>query len=224
MASHSALLFLLLCISRAADALKMKIDFGERKCFTEDVNAHRPVLLDFRASAGHSDMDVDLFVTDHKGKVVFHKSGLSHSRATIGPVLDPPESHGSLTAYAPQYVTYRFCFMHQVVPGQVAENVERHIDFRVSSAPARREKEGLITFRDTDRSNAQIHKLEEEILLLVEKMDVIREQERFLTLKNDSTSRFLTTVSSLTSSLVIAVGILQLEFVQSILRQRKMIH
>lgn len=224
MAVRLTLMVLLVCMSRRVTAMQMAIGFGERKCFSEDLPVQRPILIDFRASAGQSDMDVDLFVTDSRGQVVFHKSGLSHHRATFH---TPDGLNNDVDAnsygHAPRFATFRFCVMHQILQGQVKEAVERRIVFNVRSGSTKKENNDIAKFNDVDRANSHIRKLEEDILVLVDKMDVLREQERILTLKNESTSSFLTTVSSLTSLLVLGVGLLQFEMMQGVLKERKVI-
>lgn len=210
--------------------MQVNLGFGERKCFSEELASDKPVLVDFQAGAGLSDMDIDLFVTDDRGVVVLHQSGLSHHKTT----LDSPqkqlllhrqhfqdEAQGPAVS-TPGFHTYRFCVMHQALPGQVGAQEKRRITFAIRSANENAWK--LARGEHTNNMHSHIQKLEDEVSDLMGKMDALREKERLLTMTNETTSRFLTRVSMLTSLFVMIVGMLQLELTEGVLRERKFIH
>lgn len=208
------LLLALLVMTVPSSSMQLALGFGERKCFSEEVPTDRPLLVDFRTAAGVANMDLDLFVTNTEGQVVFHKSGLSHHRTTL-------EYHTA--QHLPALTTYRFCLMHQTIPGQIMEKAERKVEFDIRPAVKERDTAQLVRRDQTDNAHQNLRLLEGEIAELVEMMDMLREQEQLLTSTNESTSRFLMTVNSLTSLFVLSVGMLQLEMVQGVLKQRKFI-
>lgn len=213
---------LFLTLSTPSSSLQIALGFGERKCFSEEVPTDRSLLVDFHSAAGTASMDLDLFVTNTEGQVVLHKSRLSHIRATLEPAgLIHHKDHAA--RHAPSLTTYRFCLMHQTMPSQIMERAERKVDFEIRPAAAERDVSQILSGGQMDTAHESLRQLESEITMLVEVMDAMREQEQVLTSANESTSRFLTTVSSLTSLFVLSVGMLQLEVVQAVLKYRKFI-
>lgn len=206
-------------IWRTTAALQMTLGFGQRKCFSEDLSVHRPILLDFRTSAGRTDMSVDLFVTDPRGHVIYHQTGLTHKHATVEPPVKLLVMGGKL----PDVLPFRFCVMHQAMPSQIVERTERRIAFSIRSGATKEEKHDLIRARDVVKTGGNLRKLEEQVLQVLDKVDVLREQERLLTLKNETTTSFLTTSSSFCSLLVVLVGVLQVDYIRGIMRKRKLV-
>lgn len=208
------LLISLLVMAIPSSSMQFALGFGERKCFSEEVPTDRPLLVDFHTAAGASNMDLDLFVTNTEGQVVFHKSGLSHHRATL-------EQH--TVQHMPAFTAYRFCLMHQTIPGQIMERAERKVEFEIRPVVREGDAARLVRRGQADNAYQNLRRLEGEIMELVEMMDALRKQEQLLTSTNESTSRFLMTLSSLASLFVLVVGMLQLEMVQGVLKQRKFI-
>lgn len=216
----NVLLVHLLTVTRETSALQLGMYFGDRKCFLEDVQSDRPLHIDFHAVGGMVEMELDLFITDALGTVVWHKSGLSHHKVT----LDAPDTRsGARVEGGPRMETYRFCVMHQTLPGQIDTGAQRRVIFDIWSGRVGGKVEDIARLGDVNKANGHIKKLEEDVLDLVGKMDLLKEEEQLLTMRNEYTSRFLIMVNSLASMLVMAVGALQLEAIQGVLRERKFI-
>lgn len=204
-------------------SMQMELRFGERKCFNEDVPIDRRILVEFHCAAGSKPMELDLFVTNMNGKVLIHKSGLSHLRTTIEAPKVPHKSlYGSY--HKAIFTTYRFCLMHQTVPSQVAAETGRKVEFRIRAAAVESDSSGALQAGQASDTQGALHELEGEVIELLKNMDSLNEEERLLAMTNEAMSRFVVTLGSLSSLVVLAVGTLQLEIIQIIFKNRRLIH
>lgn len=203
------------------NAMQIMLQFGERKCFSEEVPTDYPIAIDFHTAAGENDMDLDLFVTDTVGRVRLHKSGLSHLRSTLEPLEQEEETYNGQGKAS--FTTYRFCLMHQTIPGQVAHQSGRRVEFNIQPLSYHVNRTNPLTHSHVGSTREKLAEMEHEIMSLMQKIDVLREQERVLTDMNEGTSHYLLRISSITSLIVLGTGYVQISYLRDVLRKRKFI-
>lgn len=224
---RSRLLILAACLPLLAvssEAMQIELKFRERKCFQETVEPGRSIKCDFHASDGLRDMQIDLFVANSRGRVVAHRTGLSHYKFSLSSTSELERDSALLQgAQSPPGETFRFCVMHQGINGQIPDNVTRKITFNIRLA-MRKEDTALLVKKDTANATIQnLRELKDAVRYLIAKMDRLREAEATLSSLNASTTQQLLHFSSLTSIFVLVLGFLQTEAIQVVLRNRKLL-
>lgn len=201
-----------------ASCLQIGMTFGSRKCFTEQIPRGAKVYADFHSSSLATPLEIDVFITNERGVVVAHKSALTAHKFTIDG--SPSNAQGG-----PRWETYRICLLHQPHPHQVAIEGLTLISFKIRAGGAGVEEKGLqiLESKHVDFVKDKIRLVEEDLNLVLGRMDDIRVQEEALFRHNRATATQLVSLSSVTSIVIVLIGFLQFDAVKSALRKRKFI-
>lgn len=215
--SHTSffLLLTLLLGPCLSSAITFDLQYGSRKCVSEDI----PPLSDVRGvihvSGGGGDMALDLFVSDPRGVVYFHKADANSIKYSF--------KSGAFDSRATQ--AYRFCVVHQVHPNAATRSdLSRRVslDVKVESEQSRVEVEALAKRGHLSKVQESFQEVYHEVDSLIQKMDELRMKEQTLSDINEDTSRTVLRVTVLAAIFTIGTGVLNFMNLKSFFKQKKL--
>lgn len=208
---------LVLGMLHEAYSVQISMMFGARKCFMEQVPRGATIYAEVHTFSASNPLDIDVFITNERGIVVANKAAITDHKFTI---------QGSTNNQGkPPFETYRLCFLHQPHPHQVTTPGETRVSFnvRIGGGGVGAQRVELLKRDHMDLTNDKIHNLEQDLNRLLLQIDDLKHQEEMLSRYNSATSRHLVTLSSLTSVIIVAIGVMQFDAVKLALRKRKVI-
>lgn len=214
---HTLSALWLLLVFHDAYSVQISMKFGARKCFMEQVPRGATIYAEVRTFSAANPIDIDVFITNERGIVVANKPAITEHKFTIqGTTNNQGKS---------PFETYRLCFLHQPHPHQVKTPGETRVSFnvRVGGGGVGAQRVELLKRDRMDLTNDKIQTLEQDLNRLLLQMDDLKHQEEILSRYNSATSRHLVTLSSLTSVIIVAIGVMQFDAVKVALRKRKVI-
>lgn len=209
-------LLLLLHVSPLhATSLTFNLPYGQRKCFSDDLPPSTSCRGTVHVTSGKGEMSLDLFVTDPRGTVFFHKSDVNSVKFSF--------RTGSFQQHTTQ--KYRFCVVNQVHPHAVhAADVVRKVTLDVEAITEHREKaiSRLAKQDHADKLYADFLAASQLVDNMIEKMDDLRVSEQFLTDLNQSTATTILRVSMVACVLTVATGVLNFLSLKSFFKRKKL--
>lgn len=213
---HLSLAFALaLALFAPATALTFDLLYGSRKCVSEDLPPGAEVKGELHVSGGSGDMSLDLFVSDPRGVVYFHRAAVNSVKYSF--------TSGSFDANAQQ--TYRFCVVHQVHPNSAARtDVSRRVslDVKVDSASVKEDMKLLASKSDVSRVSDKFQGLYQEVDELIGRMEVLRKAEAALSVANAETSRIVLRVTVIAGVFTVLTGVLNFVSLKSFFKSKKL--
>lgn len=222
-----SLLMTLVCVACgarlvAASALTFNLPYGQRKCFMEELPPAATVRGTLHVSSGRGDMSLDMFVSDSRGTVHFHKSDVNSIKFSF----HTPTSHRNDGHYVdgiPE--TYRFCVVNQVHPqAATSPGVTRRVTLDVSYMSNRHsdEVEKLAKQDHVEKIFSTFSSVSADVDSLIERLDDLRARERQLSELNENTAYTILTISLLASIFTILTGMLNFLSLKSFFKRKKL--
>lgn len=208
--------------ARAADApspgnaLTFELPYGQRKCFTEDLAPSTTTRGTVHVASGTGEMTLDLFVSDARGVVHFHK-------ADVGSV-----KFSFRTAPGPAHVRemYRFCVVNQVHPHAAggAGRTVRRVTLRVEEVQERGELTlGRIAKQEhVDKVYSSFLSVSSDVDGLIEKMEELRAKEQTLSEVNERTATTILRISLIACIFTIGTGVLNFLSLKTFFKRKKL--
>lgn len=206
---------LLLLLATNASALTFDLLYGSRKCISEDIPPLSDVRGELHVSGGSGDMALDLFVSDPRGVVYFHRAEANSVKYSF--------KSGEFDSRTTQ--AYRFCVVHQVHPNAATKtDVSRRVslDVKVESEKSRVEVDALAKRGHLSNVQEKFQDVYHEVDGLIQKMDELRMKEQTLSEVNEDTSRTVLRVTVLAAIFTIGTGVLNFMNLKSFFKQKKL--
>lgn len=200
--------------------MQLEIQYGTKKCFTEQVPRGANIFAEFNIASGATPMALDLFVHNERGGLIAHETSVSHYKLTI-----PSHHHARSLAdeHGPPFEIFRFCLLHHLHPNDPRLSGYRRVFFDIKNDGLLLNQKHLVFTHDTDDTSRKIRELEESLKNVLFRLDDLNIQEGNLSQANDTTSSHVVLVSSLTSVVILAVGLIQFDFIKGTLKSSKVI-
>jgi emp24/gp25L/p24 family/GOLD len=208
-------LALLAAAAAAAAGLTFDLEYGARKCVSEDVPPSADVLGELHVSGGNGDMSLDLFVSDPRGVVYFHKAGANSVKYSF--------KAGTFAEGTTQ--VYRFCVVHQVHPNAATRtDVMRRVSLsvKVEGKGVKEEVERLAKKGDVTKAQEKFQDVYRDVDSLISRMDELRALEDTLSTANENTSRVVMRVTFLAAVFTIGTGVLNFLNLKSFFKSKKL--
>lgn len=215
---HRAVLcaFVIGALTCVAQALTFDLAYGQRKCFSEDLPPLTTVRGDVQVASGRGEMRLDLFVSDAKGVVAFHKSDVNMVKYSFQ------------TASYDRHTTspYRFCIVNQVHAraandGDLSRRVTMKVDVLHKSRAEQFSR--LATKGHVSKIQESFQSVSDDVDRLIEVMDELRAKEQELTDLNASTTRTIVRISVVACLFTIATGVANFVSLKSFFKQKKLV-
>lgn len=197
------------------DALTFDLPYGSRKCLSEDLPTSADVKGELHVTGGHGDMSLDLFVSDPRGIVYFHKAGVDAVKYTF--------RTGSFDPRTTQ--VYRFCVLHQVHPNAAVQHeLSRRVTLKVDveSAKTRNEVDQLAKTVHVSKAEESFGEVSKEIMELISRLDDMRVKEQQLSEVNEDTSKSIVRITVVAALFTIMTGVLNFLNLKSFFKQKKL--
>lgn len=205
----------LLAAAACGAALTFDLTYGSRKCMSEDVSSLADVRGDIHVSSGVGDMTLDLFVSDPRGVVYFHRAGANSLKFSF--------KAGEFDEHQTQ--AYRFCVVHQVHPNAAARTeVTRRVSLnvKVEGKGVQQEVAALAKKGDVLQAQEKFQDVYREVDNIISRMDELRNMEDSLTEANESTSKVVLRVTFLAAVFTIGTGVLNFLNLKTFFRSKKL--
>lgn len=204
----------LLLLAAAASALTFDLSYGSRKCISEDVTPLADVRGELHVSGGSGDMSLDLFVSDPRGVVYFHRAGANSVKYSF-----KAGNFGTATQ------AYRFCVVHQVHPNAATrtEVVRRvTLSVKVEGKGIQEEVAALAKRGDVAQAQEKFQDVYREVDNIISQMDRLRDMEEALSSANENTSRIVMRVTFLAAVFTIGTGVLNFLNLKTFFKSKKL--
>jgi emp24/gp25L/p24 family/GOLD len=207
-------LALALCAA-PAHAVTFELGYGARKCLSEDVPPLANVRGELHVAGGAGDMSLDLFVSNPRGVVYFHKADASAVKYTF--------KSGAFEAHTTE--PYRFCIVHQVHPNSAAStDVLRRVTLTVQvETPASKHAISSLATKDhVAKAQQTFQDVSNEVDVLIAQLDDLRIKEQALSDVNDDTSRTIVRITIIAALFTVATGVLNFLNLKTFFKQKKL--
>lgn len=196
-------------------SLTFELPYGQRKCFSEDLPPSTTTRGTVHVASGHGEMKLDLFVSDSRGIVHFHKADVDTVKFSFKTSDNDPHSRE----------TYRFCIVNQVHPASStgAKRIVRRVTLSVEIVWERDVKLGRVAKQEhVDKVYASFLTVNNEVDGLIEKMDELRAKEQALTDVNERTASTILRISLVACLFTIATGVLNFLSLKTFFKRKKL--
>ncbi|CAN8075195.1 unnamed protein product [Agarophyton chilense] len=228
MGKRASSILLALSLILVADAVRFYLEPGQRRCFTEELPSGSKVTGETRVSGGKSDMDIDVWVTNLQGKVLYHKKAPDHGKFSF----DTPKiqrQHRPADEYEyedEEEDTFRICIEHQQKAGRVhPAGTKRAIEFNLDQAFAGASTEGVdraAKASDTDRLQKSLRRMHTSLSGMIGDMTRLQRRERMLTQKMEETTSHVMVLAILSLFVTVATCAAQYKYYEGYFKQKKL--
>lgn len=209
-------------------SLTFTLPYGQRKCFNEELPISGTVRGTIHVSSGAGDMTLDLFVSDSRGAVQFHKSDVNSIKFSFDMSHSAYHQQHQQQQHYNSYAgteSYRFCIVNQVHPQASApKEVSRRVtlDISVVSDMHSEQVSKLATSEHAEKLFSTFASVSSDVDGVIRKLDELRSRELELTQINESTSSTILTISVLASLFTILTGVLNVMSLKSFFKRKKL--
>jgi emp24/gp25L/p24 family/GOLD len=197
------------------NALTFELGYGARKCMSEDMPPLAQVRGELHVAGGAGDMSLDLFVSNPRGVVYFHKADANAVKYSF--------KTGAFEAHSTE--AYRFCVVHQVHPNAaVRTDVTRRVSLTadVETPAAKSAIRSLATSDHVSKAQDSFQEVSNEVDTLIARLDDLRVKEQALSEINEDTSRTIVRITVIAALFTIATGVLNFLNLTSFFKQKKL--
>lgn len=208
-------------------SLTFTLPYGQRKCFNEELPISGTVRGTIHVSSGAGDMTLDLFVSDSRGTVQFHKSDVNSIKFSF----DMPHSAHHQQHQQHHYnsyagtESYRFCIVNQVHPQASApKEVSRRVTLDISFVSDMHSEQvsKLAKSEHAEKLFSTFASVSSDVDGVIRKLDELRARELELTQINENTSSTILTISVLASLFTILTGVVNVMSLKSFFKRKKL--
>lgn len=212
-------------------AIQFDVFFEGQRCITEELAPYSTVNGLVHVADGPSAMKVDVFVSDARGKVHYHKAGAVHeafSFKTGPPPASPYGGHEDPHAPTP----YRVCAHHAPGPGDLASGYRRggsgpspsrRVTVSLTQGLAPVAREGLAKRGHVDTHVERVRELEYQLQAVIGGIDDMKAVEADVLRKNDDTNLRVLWYSVAACGVMIGAGAYQVLYMKTFFKRAKLI-
>ncbi|GAB0497867.1 hypothetical protein MMPV_009204 [Pyropia vietnamensis] len=212
-------------------AIQFDVFLEGQRCITEELTPYSTVNGLVHVADGPTAMSVDVFVSDSRGKVYFHKAGAVHeafSFKTGPPPRSPYGGHDDPHALTP----YRICAQHAPRPDDPSSGYRRGTS---GTPPSRRvtvsltqglspvAREGLAKRSHVDSHVDRVRELEYQLQTVIGGIDDMKAVEADVLRKNDDTNLRVLWYSVAACGVMIGAGVYQVFYMKTFFKRAKLI-
>lgn len=215
----------------AVAAIQFDVSFEGQRCITEELAPYATVSGLVHVADGPSVMKVDVFVTDVRGKVHYHKAGAVHEAFSFKTGPPPPSPYGGHEdPHSP--TPYRVCVHHAPGPHDLASGYRRGAS---GTPPSRRvtvsltqglapvAREGLAKRSHVDTHVERVRELEYQLQEVIGGIDDMKAVEADVLRKNDDTNMRVLWYSVAACGVMIGAGAYQVFYMKTFFKRAKLI-
>lgn len=209
-----ALIVFLLTLIPTVFSITFELSYAERKCFTEELPAATDAKGTVHVSGGAGEMSLDLFISDMRGTVYFHKQDVNSIKFSFRTAHGQPH----------EMKTYRFCVLNQARPHSPASpgSVRRiSLDVKAVSQVTHDAFNRLIKQEHADKVYSDFFTVSSEVDSIIEQMDVLRDEEKKLSEINEQTTSMILNLSLIACIFTIATGVANFFSLKSFFKRKK---
>lgn len=210
-------------------SLTFDLAYGQRKCFTEDLPAGSMTRGTVHVSSGKGEMSLDVFVSDMRGTVFFHKADVNSvkfSFETGGTKVGTP--HNTREKNEGILYPYRFCIVNQVNPHAAstqAHTMTRRVTLQIEAVVDEKDRYSVVDLakqEHADKVYSSFLQVSTAVDGLIEKMDDLRAREKILNAANAETSRTIFQISIVACIVTIGIGVMNFLSLKSFFKRKKL--
>lgn len=208
-------------------AVRFKLQPGERRCFTQDLPTGRKVNGEVEVSGSKGDMSIDVWVTTLQGVVIYHRCAHAHGKLTFRTpesVAGSHEEEGSLQDMREDEDTFKVCIEHQQQPSTAHEaHTERSITVGFQEADRsfwKRERPALAS--DTDRLLRSMRTIHTSLVGMIGDLSQLEQRERSLTKGIMNTGWRVSVLAAISFMTVVLISFLQFRYYRDFFKQKKL--
>lgn len=215
----------------AVAAIQFDVFFEGQRCITEELAPYSTVNGLVHVADGPTPMKVDVFVTDSRGKVQYHKAAAVHeafSFKTGPPPASPYGGHDDAHAPSP----YRVCAHHAPGPndpdsayrrGSGGPPPSRRVTVSMTQGLAPVAREGLAKRSHVDSHVERVRDLEYQLQAVIGGIDDMKAVEADVLHKNDDTNMRVLWYSVAACGVMIGAGAYQVFYMKTFFKRAKLI-
>lgn len=166
-------------------------------------------------SSGTGEMSLDLFVSDQRGVVQFHKSNVNSVKFSF--------TTGVYEEHTRQ--VYRFCVVNQVNANAAQprdKDVARRVTLEVEEVVGEKASEGLAKQVQMDKVYQSFLTVSSEVNGVIEKMEELRAKEQKLSELNEITSAVILRISIVASLVTVMTGVVNFVSLKRFFKRKKL--
>lgn len=211
-------------------SLTFTLPYGQRKCFVEELPISGTVRGTVHVSSGIGDMSLDMFVSDSRGVVRYHKSEVNSIKFSFDMPNSADHLHqqGQQQQYYNSYAgseSYRFCIVNQVHPEAAApKEVNRRVTLDISFVSDKHVEQvsKLAKSEHAEKLFSTFASVSSDVDGVIRQLDELRARELELTEINESTSSTILTISVMASLFTVLTGVLNVMSLKSFFKRKKL--
>lgn len=199
----------------SAGSITFELPYGQRKCYSEDLPPLSTTRGTVHVSGGKGEMSLDLFVSDMRGVVQFHKSDVNSVKFSF--------RTGSYQVHTTEQ--YRFCIVNQVHPDAASTpDLIRRVTLVVDVVNKDREEAvGRLAKEDhVEKVQESFSSISTDVDDLIGKMDDLRAKEQMLTELNEQTSKVIFRISILACLFTVGTGVINFMSLKMFFKRKKL--
>lgn len=211
-------------------SLTFTLPHGQRKCLVEEVPMSGTVRGTVHVSSGIGDMSLDMFVSDSRGVVRYHKAEVNSIKFSFD--MPNPADHQHHQDQQQQHYnshvgteSYRFCIINQVHPEAAApKEVNRRVTFEITFVSDRHVEQmsNLAKSQHAEKLFSTFASVSSDVDGVIRQLDELRARELELTEMNESTSSTILTISVMSSLITVLTGVVNLMSLKSFFKRKKL--
>lgn len=185
-------------------------------------------------------MDIDVWVTNIQGIVLYHKCAPSHGVFTFHtpPSLnqhhhqydhhhdDDPDDGFDLREFPHDEDTFQICIEHQQPPSGVSEaGTQRIVSLRIGNDAtdvALADNNKAASVSDADRLLQHMQSMHGVLVAMVSDLSVLEEKERRLMGNVQHTASRISTLAAMSLSVIAVISVLQMRFYSDYFKDKKL--
>lgn len=212
-------------------AIQFDVFYEGQRCITEELTPYSTVNGLVHVADGPTAMSVDVFVSDSRGQVHFHKAGAVHEAFSFKTGPPPPSPYGGHEdPHAP--TPFRICAHHAPRPDDPARGYRRGSS---GTPPSRRvtvsltqglspvAREGLAKRGHVDTHVERVRELEYQLQAVIGGIDDMKAVEADVLRKNDDTNLRVLWYSVAACGVMIGAGAYQVFYMKTFFKRAKLI-
>lgn len=217
------------------NAIRFYLDPGERRCFTEELPSLSRITGEVLVASGRGTMDIDVWITTMKGKVLYHRRSSEHGKFSFNTPAIAKEHHDeTLDDYEDEYDyaeesheedTFKICIEHQQAPSRAhPAGTRRMISFKLNQAfngvhDRLNEAAGK---GDTDKLQETMREMHTTLSGMIGDLSQLQRRERTLTRRMQRSAGRVTWLAAFSLVVTLATSFAQFRYYKGYFKQKKL--
>jgi emp24/gp25L/p24 family/GOLD len=224
----------LVCVALCASAslgFRFSLEPGTRQCFTEDLPTQSRIEAEVRVADGKGAMEIDVWITTMKGRVLWHKRAPDHGKFVFTTGSVTKTQHSGIDSddedevdYGWTDETYRICLEHQRPSGSVhPPGSSRIIAFHLTEEATGAAKGSQpVTGEAVNTLQLRMRTMHETLSLLITDLTMLQQRERKLVKRVSSTNQHIAILSGFAIAVSLLTALLQYHYYKKYFTQKKL--